>query len=149
MSSGLIKSCVFLISVCSGYVGIHNKQVVKDEQMSASSTLTIEDLWRILNASLDALENDSPQNTTQVKSNYTITGNKTAAHDGRLGNTEGSWCASGDPESGEHHLIVDLGMLRVDFNLMVMHYKWHIKKISFMFFSCKKFSLHVSLRIVL
>ena len=82
--------------------------------MSASSTLTVADLMKLINSTLEALDGNSSMNSnetsTKVKSNFTITGNMTAAHDGRLGNSKGSWCASGDPVDGHHHLIVDLGM---------------------------------------
>lgn len=102
--------CIF-ISVCSNYLGIHNKKIIKDKQMFASSTFNLNDLEKLVNSTLEDLDHDSNETSTSVKSNFTITGNMTAAHDGRLGNTEGSWCASGNPSNGKHHLIVDLGRL--------------------------------------
>ena len=81
--------------------------------MFASTTLNADELMNIINSTLEELENDSNETSTSVKSNFTITGNKIAAHDGRLGNTEGSWCASGNSSDGEHHLIVDIGMRKL------------------------------------
>ena len=102
------------ILVCSNYLGVSNKKIIKDEQMSASSTLEVSDLMEFINSTLKELEHESSENSTSMKSNFTITGNRTAPHDGRLGNTEGSWCASADPLDGNgHHLVVDLGMLDI------------------------------------
>ena len=112
----LVLNFVYFVSVCSSYLGVQNKKVIKDNQMSASSTLTVADLMKLINSTLETLDAysnssiNSNKTSTKVKSNFTITGNMTAAHDGRLGNAKGSWCASGDPEDGHHHLIVDLGM---------------------------------------
>ena len=93
-----------------------NRKIVKDEQMWASSTLEVSDLRKYINSSLEELEHDSNETST---SNFTITGNKTAPHDGRLGNTAGSWCASVDPlDDNGHHLIVDLGMEK--FRILVL-----------------------------
>ena len=108
-----------LYPVCSSYLGIQNKRVIKDDQMFASSTLEVADLMKLIYSTLEALDGDSNnsmdsnETSTTVKSNFTITGNMTAAHDGRLGNAKGSWCASGDPADGHHHLIVDLGKVKI------------------------------------
>jgi hypothetical protein len=114
LGTRLVQSTVqFFISVCSNYLGIHSKKIIKDKQMSATSTLDVRDLMKLINSTLEALGRDSNETSTSVKSNFTITGNMTAAHDGRLGNTKGSWCASENPLVGDHHLIVDLGMPKV------------------------------------
>lgn len=102
-----------LYPVCSNYLGIHSKKIIKDKQMSATSTLNVRDLMKLINSTLEALGRDSNETSTSVKSNFTITGNMTAAHDGRLGNTKGSWCASENPLVGDHHLIVDLGKVNI------------------------------------
>ena len=90
-----------------------NRNIIQDSQMFATTTLYADKLMEIINSTLVELDNNSNETSTSVKSNFTITGFKTAAHDGRLGNTEGSWCASGNPLDGEHHLIVDLGMRKL------------------------------------
>lgn len=74
---------------------------------------------KFINSTLEKPEHDSNETSTSVKSNFTINGNMTAAHDGRLGNMNGSWCASGSPLDSEY-LIVDLG-ITIYFIFLICH----------------------------
>ena len=78
--------------------------------MTASSTYEIEKLSKMINDSLEEMETNSTKDSTETntRSNFTIQGNQTAPHHGRLGNPLGSWCASADGFD-DHNLVVDLG----------------------------------------
>lgn len=85
--------------------------------MTASSTYEIKTLLKMINDSLKEMETNSTKASTETntRSNFTIQGNQTAPHHGRLGNHLGSWCASADGFDGDHNLVVDLGRKNIYF----------------------------------
>lgn len=95
--------------------------VIKDDQMFASSNHDTSKMLKLVNTSLEDTSQNATENSTVTGTNssYTIKGNLTAAHDGRLGNADGSWCASEDGYDGEQHLVIDLGMILTNIGLNV------------------------------